>query len=113
MTEQHVILSVLFFQEHGFWVAQSLERNIAAQGRTFDAARIAFERTVHGHLLLDAKANREPLSTLQPAPQHFWEVWKRLSVQKEWRQLDQDASQPSGLPPAYLIEAITHESLPF
>src|SRR5262245_3769969 len=109
MPDGHIVLSVLFFKEpSGIWVAQALEHDIAAQGGDLDEAKIAFERTVTGYLRLDAKAKREPLSSLKPAPQPYWAVWERVK-RKELQA--PDAADSSSVPPAYIITAVTTESV--
>jgi hypothetical protein len=109
MATSHVVLSVLFFRDaSGIWVAQALERDIAAQGQTQEAAKIAMQRTVAGYLRMDAKLKREPLSSLGPAPQQYWAVWERVSQ----KTLEPPViSGESTIPPAYVIKAITTESL--
>jgi hypothetical protein len=111
MRVRHVVLSVLFFQERpGMWVAQALEHDISGSGPSIEKARIAFERTVFGYLKLDAQHKREPLSTVNRAPQGFWDIWENL------RQAKMDAEEirmaDSSVPPAYMISAISNELLP-
>jgi hypothetical protein len=70
---------VLFFREAhdpNTWIAQALEHDIAAHGEDVERAKLAFERTVSGHLQLAAKYHQEPLASLQPAPNIFWDLWK-------------------------------------
>ena len=103
----HLVLSVLFFQERpGVWVAQALERDIAAQGPSVEAARLAFERTIAGYLKLDTRLNRELLSGLEPAPTEYWEMWER--VQRKELEEPLFADEPA-VPPAYVIAAISTE----
>ena len=112
MTDGHIVLSVLFFQESsGIWVAQALERDIAAQGRSVEEAKIAFERTVDGYLRLDGKLQREPLSGLKPAPRPYWEVWERVA--KKHLETPVAAEEPSPIPPAYIISAISTEAISY
>ena len=54
-------LTILFLQDHGYWVAQCLEYDITAQGKTIDAAKLAFERTFVGQVLVDTQKGKEPL----------------------------------------------------
>jgi hypothetical protein len=100
---------VLFFREQsGAWVAQALERNIAAHGQNIEQAKVAFERTVDGYLKLDAKLQREPLSALAPASEQYWAAWERVANKELETRLTSD--EPA-IPPAYMIKAITNESL--
>jgi hypothetical protein len=100
---RQIYLSVLFFQESpGIWIAQGLERDIAAHGPSIEAAKVAFERTVVGYFRLDRMRHREPLSTLKPAPATFWNAWERVRRQK---------MEAEALPSidAYMIPAVTSE----
>lgn len=109
---EHIYLSVLFFQERpGVWIAQGLERDIAAQGRTQEEARKAFEQTALGYLHLDAQLERSPLSTLGPAPEVFWKAWHRIAETKSLTARPLRAPDP-GTPPAFVVDAITNEALP-
>ena len=104
--KRHVVLSVLFFRDQsaGAWVAQALERDIAAYGPSFEEAKVAFERTVAGYFQLDIKRHREPLATLKAAPQLFWEAWER--VRSQVMQAEQVPTTD-----AYMIPAKTEERL--
>ena len=88
-------------------VAQALEHDIAAHGSSVEEAKIAFERTVLGYFRLDAKYRREPLASLGPAPEPFWEAWKRVAT-KQTEALE--LTDPSS-PPAYVVNAITYETI--
>jgi len=95
-------LSVLFIQRDGFWVAQSLELDLAAQGRTFDEAKHAFEQTLIGQIMLDKRAGRTPLDHLPPAPERYWEVFRQVALKSV-------ATEPMAvpdIPPAFMVQAI-------
>jgi hypothetical protein len=108
MSNGHIFLAVLFFQERssGTWIAQGLERDICAQGPDLEMAKLAFERTLMGYLMLDVQHHRAPLASLKPAPRPFWDAWERVT-QKQAAAIP--LVDPS-LPPAYTIQAITHET---
>ena len=74
-------LSVLFIQREGFWVAQSLEYDLAAQGRTVDEAKHAFEQTLIGQIMLDKQQGRPPLDHLPPAPDRYWDAFRQVAAQ--------------------------------
>ncbi len=110
MAASHIVISVVFFREAGgAWVAQGLEHDIAAHGATVPEARVAFERTVGGYLRLDARMGRDPLSTLEPAPTMYWDVWNRVAT----KALEQPSlvanDDAESVPPAYVIAAISTE----
>ena len=106
----HFFLSVLVFREQrsGAWVAQALEHDITAHGSSIEEAKTAFERTVLGYFQLDGKYRREPLASLRPAPDAFWEVWERVATKQTELLLSTDPSAP----PAYIVNAITSETIP-
>jgi hypothetical protein len=107
---RHIVLSVLFFREPSdpdTWVAQALERDVAAHGKSIEQAKLAFERTIAGYLRLAAKHHQEPLAMLKPAPEPFWLAWERATGKKTLELPSPDAA----IPPAYVIQAITNESI--
>ncbi len=59
------------------WVAQCLEHDIAAQGDTIDEALDAFEAVLTGQIIADHEAGREPLSGIAPAPDYYFEHFRR------------------------------------
>ena len=107
---RHIVLSVLFFREPDdpdTWVAQALERDIAAHGKSIEQAKLAFERAVGGYLRLAVKHHKEPLAMLKPAPEPFWSAWERATGKKTVELPPADATTPA----AYVIQAITDESI--
>jgi hypothetical protein len=77
----NIYLGVLLFHDpHSeMWIAQAIEHDISASGPTVEAAQLAFERVVAGYLALDQRHQREPFSTLRPAPQVFAKAWQRIA----------------------------------
>jgi len=80
MLDRHLMLSVLFISTGGMVVAQALQYDLAAQGRTYDEAKHAFEQTLLGQLLLDQRLGRAPLSTLAAAPARYWDAWQAATA---------------------------------
>ena len=106
MKKCHFYLSVLFFRDGDQWLAQALERDIAAQGSTLPEARRAFEQTLGGQIILDRTKGRKPLEHLPPAPTEYWTAFEAAT-----KQLQAERFQLSDLPPAYMIEAISDRPL--
>ena len=50
-------------READYWVAQCLEHDIAAQGKTLPEVEDAFRKTVVGQIVLDLRKGREPLDS--------------------------------------------------
>lgn len=69
-------LSVVLFRDGDFWIAQGLEHDITAQGRTLQEVKLAFMRTVAVRAFVDQEAGVEPFSQCEPAPTEFWELHK-------------------------------------
>jgi hypothetical protein len=66
-------LRVLVFPEtHGTWTARGLEHDLAAEGRTVEAAVDTLLKITRAHVAYDRRHNREPLSAFAPAPERYW-----------------------------------------
>ena len=83
-------------------MAQSLERDLAAQGRSLDEAKHAFEQTLSGQILLDKGYGREPLAHLPQAPERYWEAFRHVASQP----LKTERLTVPDLPPAFMVQAI-------
>ena len=92
---------VLFIKEGGAWVAQCLEHDIAAQGKTFTEAEEAWERTFLGQILLDVKQGKEPLAGIKPAPKSYWRKFH-----KEGRQVSVEPTITLPNTPAFMTDEI-------
>ena len=70
-------LRVVVFQEDGYWVAQCIEYDIGAQGKTFRDMAMHFALTLG--LDLDESLNRhgEPFAGIDPAPAYFEKMWEQ------------------------------------
>jgi hypothetical protein len=83
-------LRILVFPEtHGTWTARGLEHDLAAEGRTVEAAVDTLLKIARAHVAYDRRHNREPLSAFAPAPQRYWTAFNgatRLSspVEVDW-----------------------------
>ena len=70
-------LNVLLLREGEMWIAQCLDYDIAAQGRTIAAAKQAFAHTFAGQVLVDVHNNVQPLQGFEQAPPEYWEKFKQ------------------------------------
>lgn len=69
-------LRVLIFEDGpGVWVAQVLEKDMAAHGPTPHAALKAVQLVLQAHVNFDTRLKRPALSMLEPAPQEFFEAY--------------------------------------
>jgi len=99
------ILSVLLFQQDKTWIAQCLEWDVAAQGKTLDDALNSFEKTFVGQIILDIEGGRNPLETTPQAPKEYWEkfdIAKKLEERKPFY-------LPEEMLPAYIIAATAQD----
>jgi hypothetical protein len=104
---KHIVLSVLFFKDpndSGTWIAQALERDIAAFGPDIEQAKRAFERTVSGYLTADVRTTPEPLGCLQAAPIRFWEIWFRVAS------MTVEAERMPSIP-AFMMPVVTYDPI--
>jgi hypothetical protein len=108
-------LTVVVFPElGGWWIARSLERDIAATGRTPEAALDSVLKIAQAHIMFDVRHGREPLSAFAPAPRPYWKAFlaaDRSGQEAELRDPERDrvirviaarlACHPAlGVPPA-------------
>ena len=63
---------LVFPQTYGTWTARGLEHDLAADGRTIEAAVDTLLKIARAHVAYDRRHNREPLSAFAPAPQLYW-----------------------------------------
>src|SRR5215467_3369552 len=71
MTTQRTLTVLLFEEITGVWVAQVIEKDIAAHGPSMEAAFVAVQAVVQAHVNFDTRHHREPLSLLAPAPEPY------------------------------------------
>lgn len=72
MTPQRTLTVLLFEELPGVWVAQIIEKDMAAHGPSMEAAFVAVQAVFQAHVNFDTRHNREPLSLLTPAPKAYW-----------------------------------------
>ncbi len=66
-------LSIVVFPESTkSWTARSLERDIAAIGRTAEAAVESLLGIAEAHIAFDTRHGRSPLSGFSAAPRPYW-----------------------------------------
>lgn len=74
-------LSVLFIEGDEAWSAQCLEYDITCQAETLNALFYEMERVLVSQLALDEELGRKPFEGIGPAPQGYWEAFKRSQTQ--------------------------------
>jgi hypothetical protein len=81
-------VSLLLLREGEVWVAQGLEYDIVAQGKSLKEAIKAFERTCVGQIAIDVEHGNRPLDGIEQAPEQFWDMFDgahRLDERKPFR----------------------------
>lgn len=70
---------VVFPETHLTWTARALEHDLAAQGRTIEAAIDTLVRLIRAHVAHDRRHNRKPLSAFAAAPKVYWNAFNRAA----------------------------------
>lgn len=72
-------IRVLLFEQDGWWCAQCLEYDIAAQATTESELHKELANVLLTHVLASAEFNQKPFSGLPAAPQDFFEIYDKAS----------------------------------
>jgi hypothetical protein len=99
-------LSVLLLRADTGWVAQCLEYDFVAQGKTIPGVKEAFSRALVGQVLVDIEHKQEPLSGFAPAPQEYWDKFKQAERLVDRQPIIVPAES---LPPAFMIHAVADD----
>ena len=70
-------LKAVLFQEEGWWVAQCLEYDIAAQAKTQADVVYELERILVGRCLVSSDKGCPPFAGVPPAPRRYWKTFER------------------------------------
>jgi hypothetical protein len=71
---------VVFPETTKAWTARSLEHDLAAVGRTAEAAVGALMRVASAHVAYDIRHGRPPLSAFCAAPRPYWNAYAGASI---------------------------------
>ena len=93
---------VVFFQDRGWWVAQCLERNLAAASQDLRDLPGKLETVLKVQIEADEQAGIEPFTALPQAPRRFWQMFQYA---QPWR-LDEDTAEPPVNTPAWAELAV-------
>lgn len=73
-----VDVSILLIQEdNGWWSAQCLEYDLAAQARSLPDVLYEFEKTLMSHIAVHEDAGIDPFEDLPEAPKEYWEMYNQ------------------------------------
>jgi predicted RNase H-like HicB family nuclease len=91
-------LSAVVFQEDGWWSAQCLEYDIAAQAKTLPDLHDELERVLAVHVAACLQIGREPFDGLEPAPRKFWDMYESADLKVEGKRLPMRLPKPAAIP---------------
>lgn len=82
------VLRVVVFKDDELWIGQCLEHDITATAATVPLLREEILRALAATIAVAHELSREPFEGIDPAPQHFFEMYERA-------QTDLDETHPS------------------
>lgn len=94
------MLRVLLFREDDVWIAQALEVDLSAQGRTEEKALQNLRATLVLQAKIDVRANRRPFSRSREAEPRYFDLFKKA---EPW---SSPAEQPGDGRPSELLPEI-------
>lgn len=68
-------IRAVFYKTSSCWVAQCLEYDIVAQGRTLFDAQESFKRAFLTNIIVNVKNGIKPLSQFKKAPKRFFDMF--------------------------------------
>ena len=80
---EHGQISAIVFQDGGWWAAQCLEYDLAAQARTLSDLRYELQRVIATHVAASEALGQEPFENLKPAPQKYWDMYMAAQIRLE------------------------------
>ena len=73
-------VGVLLYSEGEFWIAQGVQFDITARGRTPIEASERFNDKFGAELVMSIELQEEPLAGVGPAPHEFWEMYESAKM---------------------------------
>ena len=78
------VFTVLCVQKSGYWFAQCLDHNIAAEGSTIEEARENWAKLLESHLRVAKKLKQEPFTNIGEVPEKYIELYReKCEVEKQ------------------------------
>lgn len=78
------VFTVLCVQKSGYWFAQCLDHNIAAEGSTIEEARENWAKLFDSHLRVAEKLKIEPFTNIGEVPERYIELHReKCEVEKQ------------------------------
>jgi hypothetical protein len=73
-------VSVVLYPEDGFWIAQGVQFDITARGRTPVEASERFNDKFGAELVMSIELGEAPLAGVKAAPKEFWEMYESAKM---------------------------------
>jgi hypothetical protein len=74
-------VSVILYPEDGFWIAQGIEFDITARGRSpIEASERFSDKFAAEYVISIEVGDSEPLAGVGAAPQEFWTMYKNATM---------------------------------
>lgn len=99
-------MRVLILREGPMWVAQGLEHDIAAQGRSLTEVKLAFALAFSAQIAVAVARGEDPeafINSFAPAPKYYHERFEKAQQLSEPIQ----APEAADIPPAFMIDGLT------
>jgi len=88
------------------WVAECLEYDIGAQGKTIEQAKLAFAKTLASQIVVDIAHGRQPLEGIGPSPDDVWQRYESAEPLRE-----ESFTLPKEAMPAFLADQLVRHEL--
>ena len=75
-----VIRALLIEGDDGWWSAQCLEHDIAAQAKGLSELNYELGRVLMAQILLSKEAGKEPFEGINPAPKKYWDMYEKSGL---------------------------------
>lgn len=72
---------LLIEEENGWWSAQCLEYDIAAQAKRLSDLPHELDRVLMAHLVISTNNGEEPFARIGKAPQEFWDMYDETDME--------------------------------
>jgi hypothetical protein len=73
-------VSVVLYPEEGFWIAQGVQFDVTARGRTPLEASERFNDKFGAELVMSIELGEEPLAGVGSAPKEFWDMYESAKM---------------------------------
>jgi hypothetical protein len=81
-----------------------LEYDICVQGRTVEEVKSAFDQAGFANAMVAVELGMEPLENIAPAPQKFWDLYRRATLTVTAPPIPMRVPRQASLPRFKLIE---------